>query len=161
MLIQEIQIHVLGFDFLKELYKEDADFREAFKACHNPVLIENSKWMEYSLQGGLLFKKHQLYIPGCSMRYNLIKEKHSGGSAGHFGADTTFEQLTYFYFWPRMRSEVEKYVKNCKICQYAKGKSQNTGLYKPFPIPNKPWDMINMDFVLVFQRLKRAMIQYL
>ena len=82
------------------------------------------------------------------MRDNLIKEKHSGGLAGHFGEDKTFEQLTHFYFWPRMRSEVEKYVKNCKICQYAKGKSQNIGLYKPLSIPNRPWDMISMDFVL-------------
>ena len=82
------------------------------------------------------------------MRENLIKEKHSGGLGGHFGADKTFEKLSHFYFWPKMRYEVEKYVKNCKVCQYAKGRRQNTGLYVPLPIPNRPWDMVSMDFVL-------------
>ena len=118
--------------------------------------MNNNKWLEYSLQEGLLFKKHQLCIPSCSMRDNLIKEKHSGGLAGHFRADKTFEQLIHFYFWPKMRSEVEKYVRNCKVCQYAKGRSQNTGLYKPLPIPNRPWDMISMDFVLGLPKTQKG-----
>jgi hypothetical protein len=35
-----------------------------------------------------------------------------------------------------------------KVCQHAKGKRQNTGFYHPFPIPERPWDSISMDFVL-------------
>ena len=34
------------------------------------------------------------------------------------------------------------------VCQKEKGTTYNAGLYTPFPIPNKPWDSINMDFVL-------------
>ena len=44
------------------------------------------------------------------MREKLINEKHSGGLGGHFGVDKTYEQLNHFYFWPKMRFEVEKYV---------------------------------------------------
>jgi hypothetical protein len=43
---------------------------------------------------------------------------------------------------------VKKFVNNCKICQYAKGKKKNTGLYQPLPIPERPWDAISMDFVI-------------
>ena len=46
------------------------------------------------------------------MRENLIKEKHSAGLAEHFGTEKTFEQLNRFCFWPKMKSEVEKYVRN-------------------------------------------------
>jgi hypothetical protein len=54
---------------------------------------------------------------------------------------------------------VKKFVDRCKICQHAKGKRQNTGLYKLLPIPKRPWDVISMDIVIgityrqfVFQR---------
>jgi hypothetical protein len=56
------------------------------------------------------------------MRENLLKEKHSGGLARHFGHEKKFAQLNGSYYWPGMRAEVKIFVNNCKICQYAKGK---------------------------------------
>jgi hypothetical protein len=68
----------------------------------------------------------------------MIQEKHNGGLAGHFRSDKTYGKLSHFYFCPRMRSEVEKYVNICRICQHAKGRSQNTSLYTPLPVPTRP-----------------------
>ena len=56
------------------------------------------------------------------MRDNLLKDKHSGGLAGHFGHDKTFSQLGNSYYWLSMRAEVKKFLKKCRICQYAKGR---------------------------------------
>ena len=36
------------------------------------------------------------------MRLNLIKEKHSGGLAGHFGIDKTLSLLKEKYYWPQI-----------------------------------------------------------
>jgi hypothetical protein len=156
LILQEFQVKTLGFEHLKEMYCDDPYFKEAYEACENPVLRDKSQWTEYLIQDGLLFKGSQLCIPKCSMRDNLLKEKHSGGLAGHFGHDKTFAQLNSSYYWPGMREEVKKFVNRCNIFQYAKGKRQNTGLYQPLPIPDRPWDAISMDFVLGLPRTQRG-----
>ena len=66
----------------------------------------------------------------------MLKEKHGGGLAKHCGQEKTFAQLSSFYYWPRMRTYVKRYVEKCRISQYAKGRSQNAGLYQPFPVPS-------------------------
>jgi hypothetical protein len=149
LVIQEFQVKTLGFEHLKEMYQEDLDFKEAYEAYGNPLLRDNNSLSKYLIQDGLLFKGSQLYIPRYSMRDNLLKEKHSGGLAKNFGH---FSQLSSLYYWLGMRADVKKFVDRCKICQHAKGKRQNTGLYQPLPIPEIPWDAISMDFVLGLPR---------
>ena len=82
------------------------------------------------------------------MRENLIKEKHSRCVSRHFGQDKTFALVSNFYSWPKMQHDVNKFVERHRIYQHAKGRSQNTGLYKTLPILARPWDSISMDFVL-------------
>jgi hypothetical protein len=149
-------VNTLGFDNLKDMYCDDTDFKKAYEACKNIVLRDRSQWTEYIIQEGFLFKGNQLCIPKFSMRDNLLKEKHSGGLAGHFSHDKTFAQLKISYYWAGMRTEVIKFVNRCRICQHAKGKRQNTRLYQPFPIPERPWDAISMDFLLGLPRKKKG-----
>jgi hypothetical protein len=90
------------------------------------------------------------------MRENLLKEKHSGGLAGHFGHDKTFSKLNSSYYWQGMRTNVKKFVDRCIIFQHTKGKRKNTGLYQPLPIPERPWDAMSMDFILGLPRTQRG-----
>jgi hypothetical protein len=48
------------------------------------------------------------------------------------------------------------FVNICRIYQHAKDKRQNTRLYQPLPIPERPWDAIRMNFVLRFPRTQRG-----
>jgi hypothetical protein len=89
--------------------------------------------MEYMIQDGLLFRGNQLCIPKCSMRENLLKEKHSGGLVGHFSYDKMFSKLNSSYYWPGMRIEVKEFMDRCKICQHTKGKGGTQGYTNHYP----------------------------
>jgi hypothetical protein len=65
----------------EEVNKQAEESIEVYEACENHVLRDRSQWTKYMIQDGLLFKDSQLCIPKCSMRDNLLKEKHSGGIA--------------------------------------------------------------------------------
>ena len=152
LVLQEFQVNVLGLEHLRDMYEEDVDFKEAYEACQNQVFRDRIPWMDFMLQEGLPFKGSKLCIPKCSMRENLLKEKHSRGLVGHFGNDKTYAQLNYFYYWPGMRADVQIFVGRCQIYHHAKGRQQNAGLYQPLPIPKKPSDAVSMDFVLGLPR---------
>jgi ribonuclease HI len=79
LILQEFCVKTLGFDSLKEMYKDDSNFKDAYEACENLVLRDRSQWIEYLIQDGILFKGNQLCILKSSMRENLLKEKHIGG----------------------------------------------------------------------------------
>ena len=136
--MQENQVRVTVFESMKKLYEDDVDFKEVFEACKNPVVRDRTPWLDYIIQYGLLFKGNKLCIPKCSIRENLIKEKHSGGLSGNFGHDKTLGKLKHFYLCPGMRTDVQNFMDKFAFCQHAKERSQNIGLYTPLPIPNKP-----------------------
>ena len=121
MLLQEFKVKILGFDDLRDMYRNDPDF-EAYEVAGNPILRDRSQWEEYMIQEGLLFKGNQLCIPKCSMRENLLKKKHNGGFARHFVHDKKFSKLNESYYWPGMREDVKRFVDRCRICQHSKGK---------------------------------------
>ena len=90
LLLTEMQIEVVGFKEFTNLYLEDPDFARAWKACTIPITSDRTMWLDFIIHDGMLFKGNQLCILRSSMRENLIKEKHSGGLARHFGQDKTF-----------------------------------------------------------------------
>jgi hypothetical protein len=42
LLLQEFRVKTLGFDDLKDMYRDDPDFKEAYEAVENPILRDKS-----------------------------------------------------------------------------------------------------------------------
>ena len=99
-LLTEMQIKVVGFKELTNLYLEDPNFTKAWKACTVLVTLDRKKWLDFTIQDDMLFKGSQLCIPRSAMRENLINEKHIGGLVGHFGQDKTIALVTEKYNSP-------------------------------------------------------------
>ena len=96
--MQEVKVSTLGFEIFIAMYKADVDFKDIYASCENLVTHNRSQLLDYMMQKGLLFQDSKLCIPRCSMRENLIQEKHSGGLSGHFRQDKTFALVSNFYF---------------------------------------------------------------
>ena len=55
-----------------------------------------------------------------------------------------------------MREDVKRLVEKCRICQYAKGRSLNTGLDQTLTVPSRPSDVVSMDFILGLPRTHKS-----
>ncbi|XP_071900987.1 uncharacterized protein [Coffea arabica] len=147
-LITTLDAKLLGFEFLKDLYATDSDFGEIF------VSLPRHSREHYFISQGFLYYKDKLCIPKSSMRTLLVREAHGGGLMGHFGIAKTLMILQEHFFWPRMRSDVERDIERCVTCHQAKSKVHPYGLYTPLPIPHEPWVDLSMDFVLGLPRTR-------
>jgi len=67
--------------------------------------------------------------------------------AGHFGRNKTIEAVEHHFYWPSLKRDVARLVRQCRTCQLAKQRKQNTGLYTSLPVPNCPWQDVSMDFM--------------
>ena len=148
-LVTSMQFQVVGFDVLKELYEEDADFGEIWKLC------TDKPFKDFVRMDGFLFQGNTLCIPSCSLRLSILDESHGGTLGGHFGEAKTLALVKANFFWPKLEKDIARFVKKCVVCMMAKTHGNNAGLYTPLPIPNMPWEEVSLDFVLGLPRTQR------
>ena len=46
LLLTVMQVEVVGFDKVKNLYQEDPNFSEAWKACKEPITLHRTKCLD-------------------------------------------------------------------------------------------------------------------
>jgi hypothetical protein len=64
--------------------------------------------------------------------------------------------LTAYFFWPKMRCNVECYMSRCTTYNKAKSRLNPHDLYIPLPVPSMSWEDISINFVLGLSRTKRG-----
>lgn len=98
----------------------------------------------YDVDGSL----PRLGIPTYELQLKLLKEAHDAQTSNHQGVAKTAELLRKNFFWPHMLRSVDKFVKECELCQRAKDDAPLTpGFLLPLEIPTGRWTEISMDFV--------------
>lgn len=89
----------------------------------------------------LVIPKHQ--------RNDIIKEFHDPPLRGHLGVYKTVARIQDKYFWPGLKSDVARYVRNCQVCLSTKPeqKKQIGQMLSLTPTASQPWDLIFVDIV--------------
>ncbi|KAK1602139.1 hypothetical protein QYE76_017182 [Lolium multiflorum] len=137
--------------------KEGDEWKTAFKTkfglyeCRNES--DHTIHIRHVLQ---VLRDNKLYGNLEKCTFCKDKESHAGGLMGHFGREKTLLMLADHFYWPKMRRDVDRYVKRCITCNKSKSKLKPHGLYTPLPAPTTPWEDISMDFVLGLPRTKRG-----
>ncbi|PHJ24915.1 retrotransposon ty3-gypsy subclass [Cystoisospora suis] len=145
----------------EEAYNNCEDFGEIIKTCkalgidedtgkYIP-LIEGGK--EYHWEDNLLWIRlregWRLCTPTKDKRLEVLQGFHDDSLAGHPGIDKTIADIEKIFWWPNMKGEIERYVRSCSACAQGKASySKYGGLLCPLPIPNFPWEVINVDLIL-------------
>jgi hypothetical protein len=62
--------------------------------------------------------------------------------------------LATYFFWTKMRHDVERYMSRCTTCNKVKSRLNPHSLYMPLPIPSVPWKEIFLDSILGLPRTK-------
>ena len=106
-LLATLDVKLLGFEYIKDLYCEDADFCEIFNACEKLAVDK------YFRHDGFLMRENKLCVPKSSLRELLVREAHGGSLMGHFGVAKTLGVLQEHFFWPRMKKDVERICERC------------------------------------------------
>ena len=70
-LFTSLSAKILGFEHVKELYRDDTYFKMIYSSCLNRKVVN-----DYYVFRDFLFKKSKLCVPKCSVRELLVKEAH-------------------------------------------------------------------------------------
>ena len=85
----------------------------------------------------------------------LLKEIHDTKWASHPGEERTLVLLARSFQWPKMKEDVQAYVKTCHVCQADKNeRKKQVGLLQPLPISERPWLCLSMDFIRGFPKVE-------
>nr|GEU73013.1 zinc finger, CCHC-type [Tanacetum cinerariifolium] len=114
----------------------------------NKLSPKQARWQDFLAE----FDYQLEYKPGKAnvgdLRREILKECHDLKWAGHPRITRTLALVEGSYYWPRMRDNVETFVRACLICQQNKIEQKNSGgLLEPLPTLKGPYESVSMDFI--------------
>uniref|UniRef100_A0A2N9IS90 Reverse transcriptase n=1 Tax=Fagus sylvatica TaxID=28930 RepID=A0A2N9IS90_FAGSY len=125
VLLTSMSAKLLGFEYVKDMYADDADFSNVYKAC------DKTAFGKFYKHDGYLFKESKLCVPSCSMCELLVREAHGGGLMGHFGVKKTLDILHEHFFWPKNEERCESHLwQNERVASQA-NKGRRRVIFEP------------------------------
>ena len=78
----------------------------------------------------------------------VLRELHCSVLGGHLGPKKLLALVKTRFYWHGMAQDVERFCKECAVCQECKSSSLSPGgLLQPLPAPSGPFQELTMDFI--------------
>jgi hypothetical protein len=77
----------------------------------------------------------------------MIWEAHYSWVAGHFGVEIIVVVIQKHFYWPKIRHNVNKYIRSCTAYTIAKKQSRSKAYTPLFLFLEKSWESISMDYM--------------
>ena len=84
------------------------------------------------------------------LRCDILSQYHDSPTTGHPGRDNMTALVSQHYWWPRMNTWIDQYIKGCMICQQNKilTMKNKTPLYHiPGDLTEQPFNTVTMDLI--------------
>lgn len=76
----------------------------------------------------------------------ILKECHDSPLSGHCGYHRMFKRIRETYSWPKMRQDIQEYIKKCKSCQLNKtSRRRNKAPMEITSTSHKPFERLAID----------------
>ena len=85
-------------------------------------------------------------IPPAASREKLFKDAHGGAYGAHLREAKLYGQLSKHYWWPKMRSDVEKWCRGCLTCATRQPGCAVKPVLTPIPVSG-PFDRVGVDVI--------------
>ena len=118
--------------------------------------VKSGTTRRYWLKNELLyFTGGKLYVPSSKLRRELLKETRDTKWDGYPGEERTLALLAWSFHWPKMKEDMQAYVKTCHVCQVDKTEQKKeAGLLQPCAFRRDRWQCVSMDFIGGFPKIE-------
>jgi len=141
-------ISIIRPDWINEAREEWKNDEEVW--AHIQKLQQDSSTSDtFSWKNDLLWYKDRLYLcKNSQLEQKLLMELHTSPLGGHSGFLKTYHKVKKEFFWDGLKSNIQKFVAECLVCQQNKVETIKTpGLLQPLSIPSQRWEEVSMDFI--------------
>lgn len=164
---QQIQYTVCNInesDWITTVQNADSEIQRIIGILNDPNLedvtdIKNN----YKLKNGKLFRvttEGDRWVVPKGVRWQVVKQNHD--DIGHFALGKTLEKIKLYFWFPKMRRFIKKYVSSCLECAYSKASAgKKPGYLNPIVKVSQPFDTVHLDHVGPFVKSTRGNIYIL
>ncbi|PIK54734.1 hypothetical protein BSL78_08380 [Apostichopus japonicus] len=132
------EVHYLGHVVLAEAYLQNQKSVQSSKTGPPPPLYQIE-----ILRSGHQDPVKQFVVPS-SLKVRVLQGLHD--QAAHFGATRTLALIQKRFYWPNMRSDVQKYCAECERCNLAKPPTTTRAPLVNIKV-SAPLELVAIDFL--------------